>query len=260
MNAKINGLDIYYEIHGDGPAILLIHGFPLSGKLWTPLIERMGGDYRLIVPDLRGHGRSQVAPTASMGEFADDLNALLDTVGQRSAVIVGLSMGGYVAMEFSRRYDDRVRALVLCDTRAEPDTPEAAADRRALAERVLAEGSAIVADAMVEKLFAARAPDPLKEQWRNIMAASPPAGVAAALRGMADRLDSFDTLRAFQKPALIVVGEHDAITPPFTARAMHAALPDARIQIISDAGHMPPVETPDRFAFVLKRFLDNLSY
>lgn len=256
MIAKINGLDIYYEIHGDGPVILLIHGFPLSGELWTPLIERMGGDYRLIVPDLRGHGRSLVAPTASMGEFADDLNALLDTVGERSAVIVGLSMGGYVAMEFCRRYDDRVRALMLCDTRAEPDSPEAAADRRALAERVVAEGSPIIADAMVGKLFAPHAPGQLKQQWRNIMAATPPAGVAAALRGMADRVDSFDTLRAFQKPALIVAGEHDTITPPSTARAMHAVLPDARIQIISDAGHMPPVENPDRFAFLLRRFCD----
>lgn len=259
MNANINGLDIYYESHGDGPPVLLIHGFPLSNELWTPLIERMGGDYRLIAPDLRGHGRSQAAPAASMAECADDLAALLDAVGESSAVIVGLSMGGYVAMDFCRRHADRVDAVVLSDTRAEPDTPEAAADRRALADRVLAEGSHIVADAMVKKLFAPNASNELKEQWRKIMAATPPKGVAAALCGMADRSDSFDVLRSLNKPALVIVGEHDAITPPSAARAMHAALPNGKIQIITEAGHMPPVETPDRFAFILKRFLDELN-
>lgn len=259
MNATINGLDLYYEIHGDGPTVLCVHGFPLSGALWTPVAERLADRCRLVVPDLRGHGRSAVAPTATMGDFADDVAGLLDTLDTQRTVVVGLSMGGYVAMEFYRRYGDRVEALVLADTRAEADTPEVAADRIKLADRVMTEGSSIIADGMLDILFAPNAPSDLKKAWHDIMAATPPAGVAAALRGMAERPDSFGTLRTIHQPVLVVVGELDVITPPTGARAMHAALPNGRLHIISDAGHMTPVENPDRFAFVLNQFLDSLS-
>lgn len=259
MNATVNGLNIHYDIRGDGPAVLLIHGFPLSNALWAPLADRIGDAYQLIMPDLRGLGRSEVGVTASMEDFADDLAKLLDCVGLDRAVIAGLSMGGYVAMEFYRRFPDRASALILVDTRAEADAPDAAEDRRRLADRVMQEGSTIVADAMVEKLFAPDAPKALKQQWRDIMAASPPAGVAAALRGMADRPDSFDTLRSVDKPSLVVVGDADVITPPSAARAMHESLEQGELKTIADAGHMPPVEKPDRFAFVMREFLDRLK-
>ena len=113
MILNLDGRSLYYEIHGDGMPLLLVHGFPLSGELWRPLVSQLARDYRLIVPDLRGHGRSQASATVTMAEFADDLVALLEAIGEsRSVVLVGMSMGGYVSFEFYRRYRERVRALM----------------------------------------------------------------------------------------------------------------------------------------------------
>jgi pimeloyl-ACP methyl ester carboxylesterase len=258
MQAKINGVNLYYELQGGGVPVLFVHGFPLSGRLWAPTAERLGESARLIIPDLRGMGQSEVSDECSMTIYADDLAGLLDAVGEtQPVVLVGLSMGGYVALEFFRRYRGRLRSLVLVDTRAEADSPEAARDREKTAERVLREGSQVVADVMVDKLFAPRAPSELRESWRGIMTATPPAGVAAALRAMRLRPDSTDTLGKIDVPTLIVVGEEDAITPPDCARQMHRAVGNAQLKIVPDSGHMTPVEQPDRFADILRKFIES---
>jgi pimeloyl-ACP methyl ester carboxylesterase len=191
-----------------------------------------------------------------MSEFADDLRALLEhVVGGAPACVVGLSMGGYIALEFFRRHRASVRSLVLADTRATADTPEVAAGRRQLADRVLAEGSGLVADAMIEKLFAPQAPVELRQNWHAILSSTSPVGVAAALRGMAGRPDSTGTLERIDVPTLVVVGDQDVITPPSDARAMHQAIRGSRLEVIAGAGHMTPVEAPERFAAVLSAFL-----
>jgi len=259
MNATINGVDIYYEIHGDGDPILFVHGFPLSGGLWAPLVEPLSATHKLIIPDLRGFGRSAVADTARMSDFADDLRGLLREIGEnRPVVLVGLSMGGYIAFEFFRRHADVLRALVLADTRAEPDAPEARKGRLESADKVMSEGSAVVADPMREKLFAPHASAALKDEWHAIMASTDPRAVAATLRGMADRPDSRRTLHAIHVPTLVVVGEHDAITPPELAQTIHTEIAGSMLAIISGAGHMPPVEKPAAFANAVKRFLATL--
>lgn len=259
MKTTIDGLQMQVAVAGEGEPILFVHGFPLSSAMWEPTLERLGAGWRAIAPDLRGHGASDAGEEASMPRLGRDLVELLDALGEeRPAVIVALSMGGYVALEMARRHPERVRALVLVDTRAEADTAEAAASRRELAERVLAEGSGVVADSMVGKLFAPEARPALLEAWRARMAATPPAGVAAALRGMAERGDSFDTLRGWKKPLLVVVGAEDAITPPDAARRMHAAADGSRLEVVPGAGHLTPVEQPDRFAALLEGFLGSL--
>lgn len=245
-----------HEVRGEGEPVLFVHGFPLSGELWSPVVERLGEGWRCIVPDLRGHGGSPATPEAGMRHYAADLAALLDALGEtRPVAVVGMSMGGYVAFELCRRYPERVHALALVSTRAQPDTPEGARTRLETAERVLREGSAVVADAMVEKLFAPGAPRELRERWREAMAATDPVGVAAALRAMAARPDSFGTLRALERPVLVAVGEEDAITPPADARRMAEAARDARLEVIPGAGHMLPVEAPGALAEALRRFL-----
>jgi pimeloyl-ACP methyl ester carboxylesterase len=195
-----------------------------------------------------------------MGRFASDLRALLDLLGEkRPAVIVGLSMGGYVALEFYRRYPRRVRALVLADTRATRDSPDAARAREESAREVLRDGSRALAGAMAERLFAPTTPAALREEWREIMAATPPAGAAAALRAMAVRPDSRRLLQRMRVPVLAVVGAEDVITPASDARAIAEAAPDARLRVISGAGHMSPAERPDEFAAVLREFLASLK-
>ncbi len=260
MKAQVNGIELYYDAHGSGQPVLFIHGFPLSGRMWKDLVDPLRGRYRLIVPDLRGFGRSQVTAEASMAVCAEDLAGLLDALGEAGpAVIVGLSMGGYIAFEFFRRHRGRVRGLVLADTRAEPDTPEAARDREQSAQRVLSAGCAELADSMADKLFATDAPAALKSTWRGIMRATSPAGAAAALRAMARRADSRPTLASIDVPTLVVVGETDVLTPPSTARSIHQGVAGSRLEIIAGAGHMPPVEQPARFAAVLRAFLDSLT-
>lgn len=260
MRAMINGISMNYEVYGQGEPVLFIHGFPLSGQMWNETVASLKGDYRLIVPDLRGHGGSTATAEATMGDYADDLAALLEHLKEaRPVVVVGLSMGGYVALEFYRRQSRRVRAMVLVDTRAEADAPEAAKGRREMADKVLREGSRVAADAMIGKLFAPEAAAEMRSRWQTIMAATPPRGVAAALLGMAGRVDSLSTLSSMNVPTLVVVGEKDVITPPDGARRMHETVQGSRLEIIPGAGHMAPVEKPVLFNAILKKFLDEVA-
>lgn len=260
MKTKINGIDLYYAIHGSGEPVLFVHGFPLSGRLWEQVVEPLQDGYRLIIPDLRGLGRSEVSAEGSIGLFADDLAALIDALEERRpVVVVGLSMGGYIAFEFFRRQGGRVRALVLADTQAQAYTPEAARDREALARRVEKEGSIVAADWLIDKLFGPKASQELRDTWWQIMSSSAPVGVVAALRAMIGRADSRPTLASISVPALVVVGEHDAITPLDDAQTMHRGIVGSRLEVIPGAGHMTPVEQPDRFVRVLREFLDSLG-
>lgn len=260
MEFSSDGVRLRYEVHGEGEPVLLVHGFPLSRELWRPLIGPLREEYRLIIPDLRGHGESATSPEMSMGRYAEDLAALLDHIGERRPVVlVGLSMGGYIAFEFCRRHPERVRALVLANTRAQADTEEGARGRRETADRALREGSDVVAEGMLGKLFAPAAAAALRERWRDIMAATPPEGVAAALRAMAERPDSFDTLRRLDRPVLVVAGEEDAIIPVEDARRMQEAARNAHLAVVPGAGHLTPVEQPERFVAALRGFLDTLD-
>jgi len=260
MRATINGIAMNYEVHGEGTPVLFVHGFPLSGEMWKSAAAELKGTYKVIVPDLRGHGGSEATKEVSMADYANDLAVLLVHLGEaRPAVVVGLSMGGYVAMEFYRRHRKHVRALVLVDTRAEADTPEGARGRKDTAEKVLKDGSKVVADAMIGKLFAPDVAVSLKDKWQATMASTPPQGVAAALHAMAGRIDSTTTLQSIDVPVLIVVGDKDVITPPELAQKMNAAAKGSQLEVITGAGHMAPVEKPEVFNPILKKFLGEVT-
>lgn len=257
---RVNGVRLTCQVHGRGRPLLFVHGFPLSGEMWQPILPLLQDVGKLIVPDLRGFGGSEATPDAEMADYADDLAALLDALGEKQpAVVVGLSMGGYVAFEFHRRHRARVAALVLADTRAEGDTAESAKARLESADQVAREGSRIVGDAMVEKLFAAATPATVKETWRGLMAAADPVGVAAALRAMSRRTDFRPLLSDIQAPTLIIVGAEDSITPVDGSRGMHEAIGGSQLEIIPGAGHMPPVEQPEAFARVVRKFIETLE-
>jgi 3-oxoadipate enol-lactonase len=259
MLSRDQSSDLHFQCYGEGDPVLLIHGFPLSGEMWTGAVGRRRDGWRLIVPDLRGHGRSPTADSASMALYARDLVRLLDSLGEgRPAVVVGMSMGGYVALELFRSFRERVRALVLVDTRARRDSPEAAQARYEAAERVLEHGSGAVAGDLVHRLFAPSTSSALKEEWKERMAGADRRSVAAALRAMAVRRDSRRLLRRVQVPVLVVVGAEDVISPPSEAREMAELAPAGRVRVIPRAGHMLPVERPDEFATALFDFLDDL--
>jgi 3-oxoadipate enol-lactonase len=257
---NVNGIEWAVVDSGSGPPVLLVHGFPLDHTMWNRQVEAFSAEYRVIAPDLRGFGQSGVTEgKVTMEEFADDLAALLEGLGiEEPVVFCGLSMGGYVAWQFWRKYPDRVRALILCDTRAAADAPEAAAARLEMADRVLAEGPEPLVDAMIPKLFAETtyANDPnVVESLRRVMLSTDPRAIAAAARGMAERVDATSMLGRIGCPTLIVVGEFDALSTPDEMRSMADAMSGARFAPIAGAGHMSPMENAESFNAVVLGFL-----
>ncbi len=256
---EIDGASLHYEDTERGErAVLLLHAFPLHSGMWRAQLAALAG-YRVIAPDCRGLGQSSPAPERStMPLLAEDARALLTALGVERAVVVGLSMGGYVAFELYRRAPDLFRGLVLCDTRAEADSPEVRAHREVFARRALDEGLGWVADEMVPKLLRPGAPAAAAAEVRDLIAAGTAQGVAAAQRGMALRADSTPTLATLACPSLVVVGASDALTPPAEAEAMARRIAGAELVRIPDAGHLPCIENPAAFAAALGDFLDRL--
>jgi len=262
MSDQSQGSPLFVQESGDetGVPILFIHGFPLTGQMWEAAVAQMPEEYRCIIPDLRGLGESEAADPHSMAAYADDLAGLLDDIDEkRPVVVVALSMGGYVAFEFYRRHRAKVRALALIDTRANSDSAEARAGRMTMIEKVKASGSKAVADAMIEKLFAANVDPELKQEWYEIMSSQPPEGVVGTLQAMADRADSTPMLASIDCPTLIVCGDQDVITPPDVHQEMHAAIAGSRLEIVAESGHMTPLEQTDEFTNILCEFLETLE-
>lgn len=256
--------ELWVHDRGRGPTILFVHGFPLDHSMWEGQGSAFHREYHVLLPDLRGFGSSGLAEgTVSMADFADDLAALLDRRGITEPVVFcGLSMGGYIAFQFWKRHRNRLRALVLCDTRAAADLPEAAANRHTMAERVLSEGSQVAADAMLPKLFA---PLVLEQKpafyyaTREVILNTPPESIAAAQRGMAVRPEMRPELGQIAVPTLVICGEQDVISPPEEMREIAAAIPGSRFELIAGAGHLSPLEKPAEFNAVLADWLHGLQ-
>ncbi len=258
----VNGVSLAVEVRGNGPAVLLIHGYPLDRTLWAPQLAGVEG-HRLIAPDLRGLGLSDAPDLGySMPTYADDLAALLEALQVDEVVLVGLSMGGYVAFEFLRRHRARVRALVLFDTRADADQPEVRRARDQQASLAREQGAAAVAAHLLPRMLAPGAAQSMPhvvERVRGMMLAAPVAGMAGALAAMRDRGDSTALLATLDDlPTMIVVGEEDTMTPVELARSMASAVPGARLEVVPDAGHLPPLEAPAAVNALLADFLKSL--
>lgn len=245
---------------GRGPPLLLVHGFPFDHRMWAAQIEALSGTHRVIAPDLRGFGGSVVSPgTVPMERHADDLAALLEVLDERRPVVLaGFSMGGYVAFAALRRRALRLAGLVLCDTRAIPDDAAGVRSRHELADRVLEQGAAVVAEAMLPRLLAPATPSARPDvvaAARTMMEAAAPEGVAAALRGMAARPDARPGLGAIAVPTLVLCGAHDAIASPDEMAELAAAIPSARFVSVPGAGHLAPMERPEAVSWALAAFL-----
>lgn len=241
---------------GRGTPVVLLHGFPLDRAMWDATRGLLAESCRVITPDLRGFGRSAPAPAASISDYADDVAALLDGLEIGGPLVLGgLSFGGHVAMAFVRRHPSRVHALVLACTREVGDTPEGAAERLALADRVVREGVGIVSDPMVSRLLGSRADDTMRERLAARMRRQGAEGVASALRVIASRPDSTGTLRGFAGPALVVAGEEDVISPVEVHERMRGLLCRGELVVVEGAGHLVPMEAPREFARALSGFV-----
>lgn len=262
-SAEVAGARYGFLDEGNGPCVLFAHGFPLDHAMWQPQFEALHGTHRVIVPDLRGFGSSDTTPgVVTMECFADDLAELLDALSIRGPVtFCGLSMGGYIAWQFWRRHPQRVASLVLCDTRAAPDSAEAGQGRLDTAEKVLRQGRIPLVRAMIPKLFsqATRENNPeMIEDVRQMIGRASPEGIAAALRGMAQREDAREYLDQIDRPTLIIVGQEDEISPVEEMTTIAEAIPNAEFAVIPNAGHMAPLENPEATNAVLLKFLECL--
>ncbi|GMV24555.1 MAG: alpha/beta hydrolase [Phycisphaerae bacterium] len=259
MRVPVTDGELQCDVIGSGSPVVFLHGFPLSGLMWAHAAIRLPPGHRAIIPDLRGHGRSTASLETSITQLADDVVTLLDAVApDQQAVFLGLSMGGMICFDIWRRHRPLVRALVLCDTRSNVDTAEAAQRRLALADAALKEGPSAVVDAMLPNLFAPQLDPQLRAHWRSIMLETPTVGLAATQRALASRPDSTATLSTIACPTLVVAGELDTLTPLDSMRRIHESIPSSRLEVIAGAGHVPPVEQPERFSTVLNTFLNSL--
>ncbi len=259
MKTTIAGFEMAFEDQGQGMAVVLIHGYPLQRQIWTPQVAALSQRFRVITPDLRGFGESQpVMGPITMELLANDVHALLQARGVRTAVIGGHSMGGYVALAFARQYPEMLRGLILVNSRASADSEAGRAGRAAAASRARRDGARAIADDMLPKLLAAhtlqRQPH-LAASVHAMMTAVQPDVLAEAQLGMAARRDSHDVLETLFLPVLIVAGAHDALIPFSEAERMASLVPGARLAALEDSGHLASLEAPDACNAALWDFL-----
>jgi 3-oxoadipate enol-lactonase len=255
--ATVGDTRVRYLEGGSGPPVVLLHAFPLTADMWQPQLDSLSDRWRVIAPDLA----PEQAPEPSMDAMADAVAALLRHLGVEQAVVSGLSMGGYVTFAFLRRHRSLARAVVLADTRAGEDTAEIRERRTVQQEQVRGGDVAAFRDAMLDSLLSEdtreHRPD-VVARARAIMDQLAPGSIVAALEAMKRRPDSTPDLSGLDLPALVIVGEHDAPSPPDVAEQMAGRLPTARVAVVPGAGHLSNLEAPEVFTRELRAFLDEL--
>jgi pimeloyl-ACP methyl ester carboxylesterase len=244
--------------------LVLIHAFPLGAGMWEGQSRELPAGWRLIAPDLRGFGGSTIDEpddTPSIDDYAVDVVDLLRELHITWAVIGGCSMGGYAALAVTRRAPERVRALILIDSRASADTSEGRANRRGMLALVDREGPSGVAREMMPKLLGRTThnerPD-IEPFVRRLVKQQSAAAVRGGIHRMMTRPDASDVLETLSVPLLVIVGEEDTLTPPAEARQMAALQPNAELVVLPRTGHLPSLEHPDAFNDTLRAFLSAL--
>ncbi len=255
--------EICYWILGDGTPVILLHPFPANHEFWLPVAETLAPRYRVILPDLRGHGESGVGEgPATMEKHAVDIARVMDDAGVGRAPLIGVSIGGYALFEFWRKYRGRVAALGLCNTKALSDNAEARAGRMQAAADVLQRGNEPFFETMVARLLGKTTrttrPD-LVDAALAMMRKMSPEDIAQVQRGMAERPDSVEMFKTINVPTLIITGDEDILTGVNEAELMHRHIAGSQLRVIPKAGHYSPWEQPIEAARLLRQFLDSVS-
>jgi 3-oxoadipate enol-lactonase len=258
---RSDDVEIFYEIRGSGPPVVLLHPFPCHHEFWNPVAEALDSRYRLILPDLRGHGDSEIGEgPALMQKHAGDVARVLDAAGVAKAAFVGCSIGGYILFEFWRRFRERVTSLALCDTRPQSDTADGRANRLKAAAAVLEQGTEPFIESMIPKLMGrttvSTRPD-LVDGARAMMRKMSAEDISLVLRGMAERPDSVADLKSINVPTLIVIGEEDVLSTVADGELMRQNIARSELKVVPKAGHYAPWEQPELVGKVLRQFLDD---
>ncbi len=263
MNAHINGINLAYSDEGHGPPVVFLHAFPLNRTTWAPQAAALADRYRVVTIDLRGHGESD-APMwrYTLDQFAEDVNGLLEYLGIARATFVGLSMGGYILFALYRTHPERFQALVLADTRATADTPDARAARFSMAQIAYRRGTSAIAELMLPKLLSPAACEhraDLRDHLRAIITGNQVSGIVGDLMAMEERPDSTPLLHTIAVPTLVIAGEEDLASPPAEVERMANHVPGATFVRLPEAGHLSNMENPGAFNAALLNFLRSVE-
>jgi pimeloyl-ACP methyl ester carboxylesterase len=263
MLTQVNGITLAFNDQGTGFPLVFLHAFPLNRSMWTEQENALSSQFRVMTIDLRGHGESD-APLwhYTLDQAADDIRGLLDHLSIEQAVFVGLSMGGYILFAFYRKYAERVKGMVLADTRAQADTEDGKRARFEMAQIAYKQAPSAIADIMIPKLLSPgtiQMRPELIQRVRRMIDGNQVSGIAGDLMAMAQRPDSVPFLQRIHCPTQIIVGELDVPTPPADARLMAESIPNARLAIIPGAGHLSNLEQPDRFNEILRAFVSTAT-
>jgi 3-oxoadipate enol-lactonase len=262
MQRIISGdAEIFYDLAGKGSAVVLLHPFPVHHEFWLPASQFLSSRYRLIMPDLRGHGESTLGEgPATMHKHADDVVRVMTDAGVDRAALVGVSIGGYTIFEFWRRFRERVSAIVLCNTKAQADTDDARNSRLQVANQVMETGTEPFFEDMLRKVLSENTrrsrPDRVDGALRMMRKMSPEE-VAGVQRGMAARADSVALLKTIDVPALIITGSEDNMTGLPEAELMKQNLRGSELRVIDKAGHYSPWEQPEEVGKLIRQFLES---
>ncbi len=255
--------EIFYEIRGDGSPVVLLHPFPCHHEFWNPVAAALESRYRLILPDLRGHGDSEIGEgPALMAKHASDVARVLDAAGMGKAAFIGCSIGGYILFEFWRRFRARVTSLVICDSRPQADTFLARANRMHATALVLVQGTEPFIETMIPKLMGqttvATRPD-LVAGAHAMMRKMSAEDISLVQRGMAERPDSVADLKTINVPTLIAIGEEDVLSTVADGELMRQNIVGSQLKVIPKAGHYAPWEQPEAVGKILRQFLDDVA-
>jgi pimeloyl-ACP methyl ester carboxylesterase len=256
VKLQLNSGILSYVDQGSGSAVLLIHAFPLNSSMWAAQVGTLSARYRVIAPDVRGFGESQPAVPWTMEGMADELDEFLDKLRIIDCAVVGVSMGGYIALPFWSRHRERVRRMILANSRARADNDAEKAGRNEMIAAIQQNGAAILPDRMLPRLLK---PNPSPDSVRAVRAmieAVDPAAAAYAVMAMRDRSDFSSVLHRIDCPTMVVTGEEDVIIRLEDARETARAIPGARFVTIPNSGHLSNLENPDEFNRALSDFLE----
>jgi len=260
MQATIGDRRVGYDSRGYGIPLLLMHAFPLSREMYAEQNDALDKLARVLTFDAPGVGNSEPGEISIDG-MADLAVGLMDALQIKTAVVGGVSMGGYAALSFARRYPHRLRGLVLADTRAAADSDEGRAGRRTMADLALEKGASAVAEQMLPKVLGAstlKRRRKVVERVRAMIEATPPETIAALSIALGERSDSTPHLEEIRVPTLVITGEEDTLTPASEAREWGGRIPNAKIVEINEAGHLVNLEMPERFNAILTEYLETL--
>jgi len=255
MKLLVNGLQIGYDILGEnGSPIVLIHGLGLDRTIWMEMTSRYMQDYRVILPDVRGHGESDAPEgTYTMSLLSDDLAGLLDSVGINKAVVCGHSMGGYIALAFAAMYPERLAGLGLITSRADADTEKKRKGRYKMVKEIKSRGSIALAENLAPRLT--KDAEIIRKAY-DLIVRNQSQGLIGAVYGLAERPDRTRLLPAIHVPALVVTGKEDQIITPDYSQKMASAFPNGLLINLLGVGHMPMLEAPEKMSIEIINLME----